>query len=149
MWKGIRLLIRLAVLFNLMQPTQMNPRKGSSMEHRAGVRYQVDIAAYVRTHGGVVSSVGWLRDISVSGGFLRTTLLVPALSPISLRLIDAKGEFAATIKGQVVRCEPDGLGLEWSEFAPELVREWALGAGRSGLAVLADGSPGRLIDEQV
>ena len=98
------------------------------MEHRCGARYEVDLAVYARTHGGVVSCVGWLRDISVSGGFLRITLPVQALSHISMRLIDADGAFGPRLEGQVVRLSPDGVGIEWCDYAPELIRDWIIPA---------------------
>ena len=50
------------------------------MEHRYGTRHEVDIGVYARSHGGVVSSAGFLRDISASGGFLLTHLPIPLIS---------------------------------------------------------------------
>lgn len=92
------------------------------MEHRCGTRHEVNIAVYARSHGGVVSSVGWLRNVSASGGFLCTTLPIHPPAHISLRLVDADGHFPVRIEGHVVRCTSDGLGIEWAEYTPELVR---------------------------
>jgi len=98
------------------------------MEHRCGTRYKVDLAVYARAHAGVVSSVGWLRDVSLTGGFLETALPAQPLAHISLRLIDADGQLGPRLEGQVVRRAPNGLGIEWSEYATELIRA----LGRSG-----------------
>ena len=92
------------------------------MEHRCGARYDVDLAVYARAHAGVVSSVGSLRNVSLTGGFLETALPAQPLSHISLRLIDADGELGPRLEGQVVRRTSNGLGVEWCEYATELIR---------------------------
>jgi hypothetical protein len=92
------------------------------MEHRCGTRYKVDLAVYARAHAGVVSSVGWLRDVSLTGGFLETALPAQPLAHISLRLIDTDGQLGPRLEGQVVRRASNGLGIEWSEYATELIR---------------------------
>jgi len=105
------------------------------MEHRCGTRHEVEIEVYARSHGGVVSSVGWLRNISASGGFLVTTLPIQPPAHISLRLVDGEGHFPSRIEGHVVRRTSEGLGIEWSEYAPELVRH------------LENSNPGRAEEE--
>jgi hypothetical protein len=68
-------------------------------------------------------TAGWLRDISVSGGFFLTALSVPPFAHIGLRLIDPQGRLRVRLEGHVVRCIPQGLGIEWSEYASEFVRD--------------------------
>jgi hypothetical protein len=92
------------------------------MEHRCGTRHKVDLAVYARAHAGVVSSVGWLRDVSLTGGFLETALPAQPLAHISLRLIDGDGQLGPRLEGQVVRRASNGLGIEWSEYATDLIR---------------------------
>jgi len=92
------------------------------MEHRCGTRYKVDLPVYARAHAGVVSSVGRLRDVSLSGGFLETALPAQPLAHISLRLMDAEGQLGPRLEGQVVRRASNGLGIEWSEYATELIQ---------------------------
>src|SRR3569833_489240 len=92
------------------------------MEHRCGTRYKVDLAVYARAHAGVVSSVGCLRNVSLTGGFLETALPAQPLAHISLRLIDDDGQLGPRLEGQVIRRASNGLGIEWSEYAPELIR---------------------------
>jgi hypothetical protein len=93
------------------------------MEHRCGTRYNVELPASALTYSGVVSSVGWLRNISVSGGFFLTALPVQPFARIGLQLIDAQGRFGARLAGHVVRCVPQGLGIKWCEYASGLVRD--------------------------
>jgi len=92
------------------------------MEHRCGTRHEVDIAVYARSHGGVVSSIGFLRDISASGGFMLTQLPFPLFAKISLRLVDAEGNFGPRLEGHVVRRAPEGVGVEWSDYVPDIIR---------------------------
>jgi hypothetical protein len=93
------------------------------MEHRCGTRHPVDFLVYVRSHGGAVSSAGRLSCISVSGGFIYTSLPAQPLSTISLRLVDAGGRLGESLEGHVIRRSPQGLGIEWSDDASGLIRD--------------------------
>lgn len=93
------------------------------MEHRYGTRYKVDVDLYARMSGGVVSSVGKLCEVSVSGGFVRTILQAQPLAHVALRLflpLQMHNDFF--VEGHVIRSTVDGFGVEWSEYALELVR---------------------------
>ena len=92
-----------------------------NMEHRCGTRHPVDLLVYVRSHGGAVSSTGLLRSISVSGGFLYTTLPVQPLSQISLRLVDSAGRLGEYLEGLVVRRSANGLAIEWDHDVSRLL----------------------------
>ena len=92
------------------------------MEHRCGTRHPVDRLVYVRSHGGAVSSAGRLCSISVSGGFIYTTLPAPPLSRVSVRLVDENGRLEASIEGHVIHRAENGFGLEWDEDASSLLR---------------------------
>lgn len=89
------------------------------MEHRYGMRYPVDVGVYARSLHGAVSSVGHLCEISISGGFVQTTLPVRLLAYISLEIL-VSGR--PSLEGQVVRRTADGIGVEWNEYAPWLVQ---------------------------
>lgn len=70
-------------------------------------------------------SQGRLRDISVSGAFAYTDLRLPVLSRIRLK-IDVPGRagcLGLCLPASVVRTTPSGFGLEWQDFAPELIRK--------------------------
>ena len=103
-----------------------------NMEHRCGTRYQVDLLVHVRSHGGSVSSVGRLRDISMTGGFILTTLPAHSLSRVLVRVSDAEGRSRLTLEGHIIRKDANGLGVEWSEqtldLAQRLIRSIAVEA---------------------
>jgi hypothetical protein len=88
------------------------------MEHRCGMRHQVDVEVHVRACQGAVASAGRLTEVSISGGFVKTPLPVHASALVSLRS-QAPG---VHIEGYVVRREAAGVAIEWLEFAPELVQ---------------------------
>ncbi|HWG30586.1 MAG TPA: hypothetical protein VN676_08550 [Steroidobacteraceae bacterium] len=89
------------------------------MEHRCGMRYPIDVGVYARSLHGVVSSIGQLREVSISGGFVRTTLPIRALAYVSLEILVGG---RPSIDGQVVRCLPEGIAVEWSEYSPWIVQ---------------------------
>lgn len=92
------------------------------MEHRCGTRYPIELEVYVCVHAGAVSSIGHLSNISLSGGFLSTRLPARPLARISLRLVDGQRRMGPVLEGHVIRQSAAGLGIEWSEYAPSLVR---------------------------
>lgn len=94
------------------------------MEHRCGTRYRVDIAVYVRPRNSAISAQGRLSEISASGGFVRTVHPAFPLSYIAIQLLSDgwPPHEVLLLEGQVVRRTHDGLCIEWSEYAPELVR---------------------------
>ncbi|HEY6922446.1 MAG TPA: PilZ domain-containing protein [Steroidobacteraceae bacterium] len=97
------------------------------MERRSGTRYRVEIPVYAETHSGAVSSVGYLLDVSLTGGFLLTTLPAELHSRISLRPVEANREMTALrLEGLVVRRSFAGLGIAWCEPATELIRALGL-----------------------
>jgi hypothetical protein len=104
------------------------------MEHRHGMRYPVDVGVYARSLHGAVSAVGQLCEVSISGGFVRTTLPIRAFAHISLELL-VPGR--PSIQGQVIRRTPAGIAVEWQEYAPWLVQ---LLADRTPAPILADTS---------
>ena len=93
------------------------------MEHRWGLRKQIDRAVHLWTTGGV-GSPGQLRDISISGAFVVTSLPVQLFAHVQIQIKPLRGEHRTTetIQGQVVRREPDGFAVEWCKFAPRLIR---------------------------
>jgi hypothetical protein len=110
------------------------------MEHRCGTRHKVDLAVYARAHAGVVSSVGRLRNVSLSGGFLETALPAQPLAHISLRLIDTDGQLGPRLEGQVIRRDSNGLGIEWSDYATELIRALGRSTATDNLAATSAAS---------
>ena len=93
------------------------------MEHRWGTRYRVDVQVYVHTCQGAVATIGRLTEVSVSGGFVNTQLPTHTIALVSVptRLAGLSRPIR-NIKGYVVRRAATGVGVEWLEFAPELVQ---------------------------
>ena len=74
--------------------------------------------------GGVAAS-GQLRNISISGALVQSSLPVALFGRIWLRVApppggSGKGKWLA--EAQVVRLEGNGFAVEWCEFAPLLAR---------------------------
>ena len=84
------------------------------MEHRWGER--TPVRAAVRVHCAKWDAAGYIRDASLSGAFVHTRLQIPAWTHIE---VDLSG---TPIAGFVVRVTAEGLGIEWSEFAPPAIR---------------------------
>jgi hypothetical protein len=96
------------------------------MEDRSSTRHNVEIPVYARTHSGAVSSPGCLLSVSLTGGFLLTTVPARPHSHISLRLIGSDGELSHRLEGEVVWRSFAGVGIVWSEPATELIRTLGL-----------------------
>lgn len=91
------------------------------MEHRWGTRKAVTLHVRLRTVGGV-AAVGTLRDISVSGAFIMTAASIKLHQPIQLTVYGGAhhktplGSFDAHV---VRKAAHEGIGIEWSELAPQ------------------------------
>ena len=86
------------------------------MEHRWGKRILRDQMVQCRSDNGTVR-LARLRDISLSGAFLQVT---PWRGSGSLEV--CLGARTQTVSAHVVRVTRDGIGIEWSEFAPVQLR---------------------------
>ncbi|HEY4214866.1 MAG TPA: hypothetical protein VGM84_25540 [Steroidobacteraceae bacterium] len=91
------------------------------MEHRCGSRYLVDVPVIIHGHGCAVSVIGWLSDVSISGGLIHTVAALPLLSSIQLQFLEGD-DMGTPLYGHVARRAAQSVGIEWFEFAPELVR---------------------------
>jgi PilZ domain len=94
------------------------------MEHRWGLRTAVDEVVHVWAPSHVGSS-GRLTNVSISGALIRSSLPIQLWSRVKLRLAASKDPVRKThtmAEAQVVRVEPGGFAIEWSEFAPPLAR---------------------------
>jgi hypothetical protein len=95
------------------------------MEHRWGERVAVRVP--VELSGGCCPALmGSLENVSSSGAFIRIRGAVPPRGPVQVRLAPRPSSGrrrAARIAGYIVRRAEDGIGVEWRQFAPLLVRE--------------------------
>ena len=97
--------------------------EGITVEHRWGKRVPLDLM--VTLDWGVAKGVaGRLRDASLSGGYVEGVRLIPLWAEVCVDFPGVCGSQAASnrVTGNVVRSEPDGIAVEWTEFAPPAVR---------------------------
>ncbi|MDE2052073.1 MAG: PilZ domain-containing protein, partial [Gammaproteobacteria bacterium] len=94
------------------------------MEHRWGervpVRETVELAC-----GSSQPVAGLLENVSSSGAFVRTEGPRPARGPVEVILQDGLCGRRQSVRlpAYVVRETAIGVGIEWCEFAPRVIRE--------------------------
>lgn len=79
------------------------------MEHRWGLRVEVDIEAELLTTRGVALQ-GRIINASLSGAFVESATKLPLLSRVSVRPLHRDDEW---LEACVVRVEESGVALEW------------------------------------
>jgi len=93
------------------------------MEHRWGYRQDVSRPVHLGTRGGLAAR-GTIRNVSISGAFVVSSLPVPLFSHVRVQftaMLDGQ-RTAMVLEAQVVRRDDTGVGVEWCEFAPDAVR---------------------------
>ncbi len=91
------------------------------MEHRWGKRSAVDIGVRLYLRSEVIGT-GSIANASLSGALVHTAC---RLQPFNLVTIELESgvlhNTPQRIGAYVVRVAPDGLGLEWCDFAPPAI----------------------------
>jgi hypothetical protein len=109
----------------------------SSMEHRYGDRRAANLPVRLLLPPREVV-LGRVRDISLSGAFVQTYRELPAMTRVLVELRTPAGSGQVTrqrIAGFVVRNGATGVGIEWAEFAPGMVRDhWTALAAAPAIA---------------
>jgi len=93
------------------------------MEHRWGVRVDLDCPARLVLHDGPVGD-GRLRNASISGALIATPFRLAPLTPLNVVLTTGRGEKRRSIElpACVTRADPEGFAVEWRDMAvPTLV----------------------------
>ena len=99
------------------------PYMGNGLEHRWGDRVRVNIPVRVEA-GRVTGAIARIQNLSLSGALvtsdsdLRLNTLIEisiALPPPSTRI--------AVIKALVARKLNEDVGIEWYDFAPNIIRD--------------------------
>lgn len=93
------------------------------MEHRCGYRRTISVKVTVRTRSGLASP-GLLTEASASGARLITGLPLPMHSIVILTFTEqgVRGAKRLRVEAEVVRTTEDGFGIEWVQFAPDILR---------------------------
>ena len=103
------------------------------MEHRWGERVAVQVTVELSC-GASPPVTGSLENVSSSGAFVRTEGRRPPRGPVEVVLggrSSGRGH-SVRLPAYVVRETATGVGIEWCEFAPRVVRELMTGAKRAG-----------------
>lgn len=88
-----------------------------TMEHRWGGRVAVDRSVRISSAG--ITGTGTMRDLSISGAFIETSL--PLSGMVTVRIWNPGGANGRQARieaaGFIVRRETSGFGVEWCELA--------------------------------
>ena len=87
------------------------------MEHRWGTRVELDVPAEILA-GEDNSALAVVKNASLSGAFLETSMMLPPLSRVSVALPATKYE---ALDACVVRVDSNGLALEWLDPGAHLL----------------------------
>ena len=90
------------------------------MEHRWGERSAIDVPARVVRRPGIIGA-GRLRNVSLTGAFLETTLPLPPMTFVEIEVACGAG-MSRRFGACVVRRASDGVGLEWCDALEDVVR---------------------------
>jgi len=103
------------------------------MEHRWGERVAVRLTVEL-SFGSSSPVAGSIENVSSSGAFVRTEGRGPPRGPVEVTFPDRSGGRgrAERIAAYVVRETDGGVGIEWCEFAPRVVREILVRDRRKG-----------------
>ncbi|MGD0491242.1 MAG: PilZ domain-containing protein [Steroidobacteraceae bacterium] len=92
-------------------------------EHRWGERVRVDLPVNVLEDGRAPVD-GCLKNISLSGALLKSSHDFPlhALIEVRIERLSSTAD-SSVVKARVSRKPVQGIGIEWCEFAPVVVKE--------------------------
>jgi hypothetical protein len=98
-----------------------NLRNG--LEHRWGERVRVNIPVHVSV-AALVRVDACVKNLSLSGALINAECDLRLHSLIEVRIeLPPPSPRAAVIKAHVSRKFKEGVGIEWCEFAPNIVKE--------------------------
>jgi len=98
------------------------------VEHRWGRRLDTSVDVSLFGHPCVVGR-GRIRNVSMTGAFVQTSLALPPLAQLDIELHSRLPLGCETyrIAASVVRTSSDGLGIEWREPVPAGIVSLTLG----------------------
>ena len=106
------------------------------MEHRWGERVEVRLTVELSS-GSSPRITGSMVNVSSSGAFVRTQGRGPPRGPVEVTFVAPGSGRARLVQlpAYVVRETAVGVGIEWSQFAPRMVRDLLLRDRRAGVAL--------------
>lgn len=87
------------------------------MEHRWGERHDFEQMVSLRAGGWRV--LARVRNMSSSGAYLQCA--VPNASVLRIHVDFRQAPGSARLAAYIVRRTPEGIGIEWGEFAPAAI----------------------------
>jgi len=91
-----------------------------SVEHRWGKRLRLELSVSLQWVPHSFAS-GRLRDVSLSGAYIEGVPVLPLWTEIYVHLDGIGCGECSAVKAYVIRNEPGGIAVEWSDFAPREV----------------------------
>ena len=92
-------------------------------EHRWGERVRVDLPVHVLEEGRAAVP-GYLKNLSLSGALLQSSHDLHLYTLIGVRIErPSPSADACVVKARVSRKPAHGIGIEWCEFAPAVVKD--------------------------
>jgi len=96
---------------------------GNGMEHRWGRRFQVNIPVHVSA-AALTRVDGCMKNISLSGALMKADCDLRLNTLIEVRIeLPPPSHRAAVLKAHVSRKLKEDVGIEWCEFAPNIVKD--------------------------
>jgi hypothetical protein len=98
-------------------------RRSNGMEHRWGERVRVNISVQVSAAASAGFD-GCMKNISLSGALMKADCDLRLHSLIEVRIeLPPPSPRIAVLKAHVSRMLYEGVGIEWCEFAPAIVKD--------------------------
>lgn len=111
----------------------------NGLEHRWGARVQVNIPVRVEANA-LPGGNGCMKDLSLSGAFIKSDRDFRLHTLVEVRIaLPPPSSRTALIKAHVSRKFNEGVGIEWCEFAPGIIKDLVRSASGSSLINLPFG----------
>ena len=96
---------------------------GNGLEHRWGARVAVNIPVHVSA-ATLAGADGCMKNLSLSGALMKSDCDFRLHALIEVRIeLPPPSPRAAVVKAHVSRKLKEGVGIEWCEFAPNIVKD--------------------------
>lgn len=116
------------VLLELVPSRDADDGDDCTMEHRLGTRVRTSLPVRV-IRARIALAFGSMLNASLSGAYVETSTPLPLLARIDVVCgpVCADRAHCPGVPAYVTRVEPNGVGVEWLEFAPAMIRQLLLG----------------------
>ena len=96
---------------------------GNGLEHRWGRRFRVNIPVHVSA-AALARVDGCMKNLSLSGALMKSDCNLRLNTLIEVRIeLPPPLPRATVVKAHVTRKLKEGVGIEWCEFAPSIVKD--------------------------